>query len=70
MPYPDRLPPLEFWDTHLLCSKNVIFNNFINDLYYGTKCTFSKFAEDTKREGVTDKLDRYAIQRQVDRLEK
>lgn len=41
--------------------KNAMFNIFINDLYYGTECTFIKFAEDTKRGGLADKPDGCAI---------
>lgn len=47
-----------------------MFSIFINELSYGTGCTFIKFAEDIKMGGVADKIDGCVIQRQVDRLEK
>ncbi|CAM5099974.1 unnamed protein product [Natator depressus] len=42
----------------------VLFNIFINDLEDGVDCTLSKFADDTKLEGVIDR-----IQRDLDKLE-
>ena len=48
-----------------------LYNIFVCDMDSETKCTLSKFANDTKRYGVVDLLEgRDAIETDLDRLER
>lgn len=51
--------------------RSLLFNIFMNDLNDTSKCTPSKFKDDTKFGGVVDVLNSdAAIQRDLERLEK
>ena len=49
----------------------VLFNIFVGNMHSGIKCTFSKFADNTKLSGAADTLEgRDSIQMNLDRLER
>ena len=56
---------------HGLVLGQVLFIFFVGDMNSGTKCTLSKFSDNTKLCGVVDKLEgRDVIQRDLDRLDR
>ena len=48
----------------------ILFNIFIDDLEKGTKCSISKFADDTKLRWFGTPEGQDAIQKDLDKLEK
>jgi len=49
----------------------VLFNISVGDMDSGIECTLNKFADDTKLLGAVNALEgKYAIQRQLDTLER